>query len=308
MDAIIGLDQDLRITRMNAAGEKVFRCAVSQVFGQSFAQFLPEEGGQKLTTIMRVLDRSPDGARHQWIPDGLKAICPGGAEFPAEASVSRFEMSGVAFYTLILRNRNECIAAEKRIDSLTSQAEYLREETKALHNFESIVGRSAAILCVLRDVSQVAETDATVLIQGETGTGKELVARAIHAAGRRRGKPLIKVNCAALPATLIESELFGHEKGAFTGASNKRDGRFTLADGGTIFLDEIGELPLELQAKLLRVLQEGEFEPVGSARSRRISIISKDLTCPASTRPATTRTIFISCGRCRRCKDGASKP
>jgi transcriptional regulator with GAF, ATPase, and Fis domain len=116
----------------------------------------------------------------------------------------------------------------------------------------------------------VAPTDATVLVLGETGTGKELIARAIHAASRRRHKPLIKVNCAAIPAALIESEFFGHEQGAFTGATKKREGRFALAHGGTIFLDEVGELPLDLQSKLLRVLQEGEFEPVGSSQTRKV--------------------------------------
>ncbi|HEX9782654.1 MAG TPA: sigma-54 factor interaction domain-containing protein, partial [Opitutaceae bacterium] len=124
----------------------------------------------------------------------------------------------------------------------------------------------------MKAVSQVAGTDATVLILGETGTGKELFARAIHKQSPRHDGPLIKVNCAAIPASLIESEFFGHEKGAFTGATLPRKGRFALADGGTIFLDEIGELPLELQGKLLRVLQEGEFEPVGGTRTRRVNV------------------------------------
>jgi transcriptional regulator with GAF, ATPase, and Fis domain len=136
----------------------------------------------------------------------------------------------------------------------------------------AIVGGSAALRAVLQEVDQVAVSDATVLITGESGTGKELIAGAIHAASPRRARALVKVNCAAMPANLIESELFGHERGAFTGATLKREGRFSLADGGTLFLDEIGELPLELQAKLLRVLQEGEFEPVGSSRTRRVDV------------------------------------
>lgn len=125
---------------------------------------------------------------------------------------------------------------------------------------------------MLQDIAQVAPTDATVLIIGETGTGKELAARAIHQASHRKDQPLITVNCAAIPATLIESEFFGHEPGAFTGATRKREGRFALADKGTIFLDEIGELPLDLQAKLLRVLQEGEFDPVGSSHKKNVNV------------------------------------
>jgi formate hydrogenlyase transcriptional activator len=157
----------------------------------------------------------------------------------------------------------ERVLMEQEQARLQAENLYLQEEIKADHNFEEIVGQSESILRTLENVRGVAPTDASVLISGETGTGKELIARAIHFNSKRRGKPLIKINCAALPTGLVESELFGHEKGAFTGAIAKRIGRFELADGGTIFLDEIGEIPLEVQAKLLRVLQEKEFDRVG---------------------------------------------
>jgi formate hydrogenlyase transcriptional activator len=149
---------------------------------------------------------------------------------------------------------------------------YLQEEIRTEHNFEEIVGNSPALLAVLHKVEQVAPTDSTVLISGETGTGKELIARAIHNRSARKDRPLVKVNCSAISAGLVESELFGHVKGAFTGALDRRSGRFELADGGTIFLDEIGELPLETQVKLLRVLQEREFEPVGSSQPVRVNV------------------------------------
>jgi formate hydrogenlyase transcriptional activator len=135
-----------------------------------------------------------------------------------------------------------------------------------------MVGQSPALLALLQKVERVAGTDATVLVCGETGTGKELIARALHNSGQRRQRPLVKVNCGAVPASLLESELFGHVKGAFTGAIDRRVGRFELADGGTLFLDEIGELPLDTQVKLLRVLQEQEFEPVGSSRTVRVDV------------------------------------
>lgn len=149
---------------------------------------------------------------------------------------------------------------------------YLQEEIRTEHNFDEIVGNSPALLVVLRKVEQVAPTDSTVLIYGETGTGKELIARAIHDRSARKDHPLVKVNCSAISAGLVESELFGHVKGAFTGALERRIGRFELADGGTIFLDEVGELPLETQVKLLRVLQEREFEPVGSSQPVRVNV------------------------------------
>src|SRR5580700_5897952 len=155
---------------------------------------------------------------------------------------------------------------------LEKENTYLREEIRTEHNFEEIVGNSPALLAVLRAVEQVAPTDSTVLINGETGTGKELIARAIHNRSARKGRALVSVNCSAISAGLVESELFGHLKGAFTGAIERRIGRFELANGGTIFLDEIGELPLETQAKLLRVLQEQEFEPVGSSRPLRVDV------------------------------------
>ena len=148
----------------------------------------------------------------------------------------------------------------------------LEDEIRAGHDFHEVVGHSPSVMLLLEQVALVAPTDSTVLILGETGTGKELIARALHDRSARREGPLIKVNCAALPRELIESELFGHEKGAFTGATQQRRGRFELADGGTLFLDEIGELSLEAQAKLLRVLQEREFERVGGTRTLHTNV------------------------------------
>ena len=166
--------------------------------------------------------------------------------------------------------------AHAEVDQLRERLElenaYLQEQIKLDGNHHGIIGQSAAIQQTLRQVDLVARTDASVLITGESGTGKELVARAIHEASRRSNRPLIRVNCAAIPADLFESEFFGHAKGAFTGALRDRIGRFELADGGTLFLDEIGEIPLELQGKLLRVLQEGQFERVGEERTRNVDV------------------------------------
>ncbi|ETW94447.1 MAG: transcriptional regulator [Candidatus Entotheonella factor] len=161
---------------------------------------------------------------------------------------------------------------EQLKNRLQAENVYLREEIKLQHNFDDIIGQSPALKKVLSRVEQVAATDATVMILGETGTGKELIARAVHTLSPRQSRPLIKINCAALPVNLIESELFGHEKGAFTGVLARKSGRFELADGGTIFLDEVGDLPLELQAKLLRALQEGEFERLGGTQTLRVDV------------------------------------
>lgn len=184
---------------------------------------------------------------------------------------SRPEPDGKHTRTMII-NITDRVLAERERNRLVQQNAYLQEEIKAALNFEEIVGRSPALAAVLEHVRAVAPTDASVLITGETGTGKELVARAIHSASRRKDQPLIKVNCAALPAGLVESELFGHEKGAFTGAISRRIGRFELANGGTIFLDEVGELPLETQAVLLRVLQEGEIDRIGGKGTVQVDV------------------------------------
>jgi chemotaxis protein methyltransferase CheR len=157
-------------------------------------------------------------------------------------------------------------------EQLVSEKAYLQEEIKLENNHEKIIGQSDALKHVLHKVEQIASSNTTVLILGETGTGKELVARAIHSLSLRKNRALIKVNCATLPANLIESELFGHEKGSFTGSQSRHLGRFEIADGATLFLDELGELPLELQAKLLRVLQDGEFERLGSSHTIKVDV------------------------------------
>ena len=187
----------------------------------------------------------------------------------ADAELLREVANQVALAIANMKSYEEIAALKARLEK---ENVYLQEEIRTEHNFEEIVGDSPPLLALLRRVDQVAPTDSSVLIYGETGTGKELVARAIHDRSNRKNRPLVKVNCSAISAGLVESELFGHAKGAFTGAFERRIGRFELADGGTIFLDEVGELPLDTQVKLLRVLQEREFEPVGSNRSVHVDV------------------------------------
>jgi PAS domain S-box-containing protein len=273
MDAIVELDGDFLVTRLNPAAERLLGVAAERTSERvDFLPLLTDDSRAKLLQLAAAVDSRPEGERYLWIPGGLRLRPDTGEEVPAEASLSQYELDGGTYHTIILRNVRDRIEAERRIDSLRGETEYLQQELRELQNFGEILGKSPALMEALQDIDRVAAADTAVLILGETGTGKERLARAIHAASPRRGKPLIKVNCAAIPATLIESELFGHERGAFTGATARRDGRFALADGGTIFLDEVGELPLELQPKLLRVLQEGEFEPVGGTATRRVDV------------------------------------
>ncbi|WP_277374096.1 sigma 54-interacting transcriptional regulator [Pseudomonas sp. AA-38] len=207
-----------------------------------------------------------------------------GSMFPVEFTSTPVISDGrIVGSVVVFRDITERMSTQQRLHDaleelkelkqrLEQQNEYLQEEIRIEHSYREIVGQSEPILKIVRQIDVVGPTDASVLIHGESGTGKELIARAIHQASRRAAHPLIRVNCAAIPADLFESEFFGHVRGAFTGALRDRVGRFELADGGTLFLDEVGEIPLELQSKLLRVLQEGQFERVGEERTRRVDV------------------------------------
>jgi transcriptional regulator with GAF, ATPase, and Fis domain len=193
-----------------------------------------------------------------------------------EGVVPRLGLLGSVFANALQRRRADLelkqayVEIQKLKDHLEAENVTLREEIKTTFEDDDLIGKSHAFRSILHQAEQVARTDSTVLILGETGTGKGLIARRIHRLGKRKDRPFVAVNCAALPVALIESELFGHEKGAFTGAVSRKIGRFELADGGTIFLDEVGDLPLELQAKLLRVLQDHEFERLGSSTTKTV--------------------------------------
>jgi PAS domain S-box-containing protein len=271
-DAILSFDEAGSIVFLNPSAARVLRVAAEATVGTSMWEFSTESGRPVVEAVLGELAKNPKARIFISEHDGVHVRRADGSTFPAESSVFRADLGGKTYYTTIFRDLDERSEEVKELARLRSQSEYLREELRQVHNFEEIVGRSPALAKLLGDVELVAGTETSVLIQGETGTGKELIARAIHARSRRAGHPLVKLNCAAIPAGLVESELFGHEKGAFTGATDRRVGRFELAAGGTLFLDEIGELPLETQAKLLRVLQEREFERVGSNRTQQADV------------------------------------
>ena len=269
MDAIVSVDAAGRITLFNAAAERVFRLRASDAVGTPFGRLVSD----RFRAVLGDYSGQADGARAAiWLPEGLTAVRADREEFPVEATLSRAEVGGAPLFTIILRDIDERRRAEAQSQRLENLTQYLRDEVQTAVGPNEPVGASPALQRVLRSVEQVAPTDSTVLLTGETGTGNELIARALHTRSRRREAVLVKVNCAALPATLIESDLFGHEKGAFTGAVARKIGRFELAHGGTLFLDEIGELPLDLQPKLLRALQEGEIERVGSTRTLQVDV------------------------------------
>jgi len=283
MDAIITVDANERVVLFNAAAEKMFRCSADQAIGQPIEQLIPARFREDHSANIRefgetgVTSRAMAGAR------AISGLRSDGEEFPLEASISQTDVGGQKLFTVIMRDITKRKRAEQELrdalaevqrltDQLQQENIYLKSEIELEHNFHEIIGHSDEIKYTMFKIEQVAATDSTVLILGETGTGKELVARAIHSNGPRKDRPLVKINCAALPANLIESELFGHERGAFTGAHARKLGRFEVANGATLFLDEVGELPLDLQAKLLRVLQDGEFERLGSSNTIKVDV------------------------------------
>jgi PAS domain S-box-containing protein len=270
MDAIITVDQYQNITLFNAAAVRIFRCAADFAIGQPVERFIAPSCA-KLFNQFIAFDNT--AIKNQtWVPEGLSARRADGEEFPIEATFSPLEANGQKLYTIILRDVNDRRVAEQQLDRLQQEKGYLQEVINDEHNPSDFVSGSKIMRTVLEQVRMVARTDTPVLLLGETGTGKELLARAIHEFSDRSASIMVKVNCAVLPAELIESELFGHEKGAFTGATQQRKGRFELAHGGSLFLDEIGELSLSAQTKLLRVLQEQEFERVGGSETIKVDV------------------------------------
>jgi PAS domain S-box-containing protein len=270
MDAIVTIDQQHRITLFNAAAARIFRCAADFAMGQPVERFISPQCSK---LFMQFIAFDNTAAKTQaWAPEGLSARRIDGEEFPIEATFSPLEAGGQKLYTIILRDVNDRRLAEQKLERLQQEKGYLQEVLNDDHNPGDFVSGSKLMRTVMEQVRMVARTDTPVLLLGETGTGKELLARAVHEFSGRSASILVKVNCAALPAELIESELFGHEKGAFTGATQQRKGRFELADGGSLFLDELGELSLSAQAKLLRVLQEHEFERVGGSETIRADV------------------------------------
>ncbi|WP_104736007.1 sigma 54-interacting transcriptional regulator [Hanstruepera ponticola] len=265
MDGIIMFDEKFRILLTNPSANVLFEN--NDVIQRNLLFFLDDSSADRIQNLIKNDLNNDQPLSSNYLPDIIKVIGSNETETLNEGTISKWGDNTASFYTLILRNIQDRLQAEDKIEFLTSQTEYLKEEIKELTSDHGIIAEDQSMKKVMQLINKVAGTHATVLINGETGTGKELVARAIHQLSDRKDKPLIRINCGAIPTNLIESELFGHEKGAFTGATTTRKGRFLLADKGTIFLDEIGELPLDLQPKLLRVIQEGEFDAVGSSET-----------------------------------------
>ena len=281
-DAIIASDQEGRIKQTNARVESFFGYDRGELLGQSVEILVPERF--RRTHPAHRKDYS-DRARVRQMGIGLELYGrrKDGSEFPVDIMLGPVETPEGQIVLSVIRDLTEKRQAEEALRRSDQEKQYLEEELTTEYRFEEIIGDSIGLKKVLKHVETVAATDVTVLILGETGTGKEVIARAIHQLSARKERTLVKLNCAAIPAGLLESELFGHEKGAFTGAVDRKIGRLELAHEGTLFLDEIGDLPLELQPKILRALQEREFERLGSTRTipvnvRLVAATNRDLT------------------------------
>jgi PAS domain S-box-containing protein len=260
-DLLFVIDADGRYVEVVTENPSLLFRDKSDMIGRPFAEVLPQPVADELHAVVRRTVETGEGQTVEYALDVLS----GPRWFEGRTSLLRGDPPQVVF---IARD----ITASKRAEDLERQNVYLREAIEEDLHFGEILGRSPAMQRVVRAIELVAGTDSSVLLLGETGTGKELIARAIHRVSRRRAGMMVKVNCGALPAALVESELFGHERGAFTGAVQQKKGRFELAHKGTIFLDEVGELPLEAQVKLLRALQEQEFERVGGTQTVRVQV------------------------------------
>lgn len=284
-EGIYGVNAEGKTTFVNPVAERILGWSAEELVGKdihSTVHHTHHDGSHYPHEDCPIYAAFRDGAVHKvddevfWRKDGS----PVWVEYTSTPIRDRGVVVGAVIVFRDVSQRREADeklrAAMAEVEHLRERLElenaYLQEEIRIETNPRGIIGRTAAVQKTLRQVSLVSPTDATVMITGESGTGKELIARAIHEASNRRDRPLIRVNCAAVPRELFESEFFGHAKGAFTGALRDRIGRFELADGGTLFLDEVGEIPLELQSKLLRVLQEGNFERVGDERTRAVNV------------------------------------
>ncbi len=270
-DAIVVSDDQGKITEVNAQVDRLFGYERNELTGREVEILIPERFRQihpQHRAGYALLARTrPMGAGLE-----LYARRKGGTEFPVDIMLSSLETTRGRAVLSVIRDLSEKKKAEEEIQRREREKQYLEEELNLEHSFEDIIGQSAGLKRVLKQVETVAATDVTVLILGETGTGKDLVARAIHQLSSRRGRTLVKLNCAAIPTGLLESELFGHEKGAFTGAVSQKIGKLELAHESTLFLDEVGDLPLELQPKLLRALQEKEIERLGGTRTIPVNV------------------------------------
>ncbi len=264
-DPIFMIDKKGLIIHTNPAAHEILQN--EDVIGRNFLLFLSDKSRELIETKLSE-SVVKEGVLEQWI----ELIGSEGRLTRHETTLSCIDHNQSSSFVMIMRNIEDRLRAEKTIEKLTSETQYLKSEIDQLTTHNGIIAEAPAMKNVLQQIEHVAPTSATVLITGETGTGKELVARAIHHASARKDHSMIRINCGAIPENLIESELFGHVKGAFTGAAQDRKGRFLLADKGTLFLDEIGELPIALQPKLLRVIQEGEFEPVGSNETLKVDV------------------------------------